>query len=121
MALKVPQFGRVMVLTEKSGLFENAVLNATLNPDGTIQTIGYQSSSTLATGLSGLGQAAGNASSAITARNTAIAAKNTAEAAITTATTAQVQAPDTFNKALADCLTQAAAIVKAGGTPVPCQ
>jgi hypothetical protein len=121
MALRVPQFGRILVLTEKSGLFENAVLNTTLNADGTIQTIGYHSTSTLATGLSGIGQAAGNVSSAIAARNTAIGQANTAEAAVTTATTARVQAPDTFNKALADCLTQAAAILKAGGMPMSCQ
>jgi hypothetical protein len=121
MALKLPQFGRVMVLTSKSGLFENSVLNATLNADGTIATIGFHYSNTLATGLSGLGTAASTASSAIAAQNTAIAARNTATAAMTTATTANLQAPDTYNKALADCLTQRAAIIKAGGTPVACQ
>lgn len=121
MPVRIPQFGRMIALTEKSGLFENAQLNATLNADGTIQTIGYHSSSSLVAGLQGIGQAAGNVNSAISARNTAIGQANTAEAAITTATTAQIQAPDTVNKALADCLTQAAAILKAGGTPVPCQ
>lgn len=121
LALRLPQFGRVMVLTSKSGLFENSVLNATLNPDGTISTIGFHYSNTLATGLSGLGTAAGSAASAIAAQNTAIAARNTATAAMTTATTANVQAPDTYNKALADCLTQSAAIIRAGGTPVACQ
>jgi hypothetical protein len=121
MALKLPQYGRLMVLTERSGLFENATLNATLNPDGTISTIGYHSASTLANGLQGLGTAAGNATSAIAARNTAIASKNTAEAAVTTAKTNQVQAPDTYNKALADCLNNQATILKAGGSPVSCQ
>jgi hypothetical protein len=121
MALRIPQFGRVMVLTERSGLFENAVLNATLNPDGTISTIGYHATSTLAAGLASLGTAAGNATTAVAAQNTAIAAGNTAAAAVTTATTAKVQAPDTYNKALADCLAQSATILKAGGTPVPCQ
>jgi len=120
-ALRLPQFGRLVVLTEESGLFENALLSVTLNSDGTIQTINYHATSTLATGLGGLGQAAGNASTAIAARNTAIAAKNTAEAAVTTAATAQIQAPDTYNKALADCLMQAAAITRAGLTPAPCQ
>jgi hypothetical protein len=121
MALRIPQFGRVVILTEKSGLFENANLTATLNADGTISTIGFHSTSTLSTAISGIGTAASNASTAIAAQNTAIAAKNTAAAAVTTATTAQVQAPDTYNKALADCLSQSATIVKAGGTPVPCQ
>jgi hypothetical protein len=121
MALRIPQFGRVLMLTEKSGPFENATLNAKLNADGTIDTIGYHAASTLATAIGGVGTAAGNASTALAAQNTAIAAKNTAAAAVTTATTAQVQAPDTYNKALADCLSQSATIVKAGGTPVPCK
>jgi hypothetical protein len=121
MALRIPQFGRVVILPEKSGLFENANLTASLNPDGTISTISFHATSTLATAIGGIGTAAANAGSAITARNTAIAAQNTAAAAVTTATTAQVQAPDTYNKALADCLSQAATIVKAGGKPVPCQ
>jgi hypothetical protein len=120
-ALRIPQFGRVIILTEESGLFENANLTATLNADGTISTIGFHSSSTLATAIGSIGTAASNASTAIAAQNTAIAAKNTAAAAVTTARTATVQAPDTYNKALADCLTQSAAIIKAGGTPVPCQ
>jgi hypothetical protein len=121
LALRLPQFGRVMVLTSKSGLFENSVLNATLNSDGTISTIGFHYSNSLAAGLNSLGTAAGSASSAITAQNAAIAARNTASAAVTTATTAEIQAPDTYNKALADCLTQRAAIIKAGGTPAACQ
>jgi hypothetical protein len=121
MTLRIPQFGRVVILTEKSGLFENANLTATLNADGTISTIGFHSTSTLATAIGGIGTAAGNASTVLAAQNTAIAAKNTAAAAVTTATTAKIQAPDTYNKALADCLSQAATIVKAGGKPVPCE
>jgi hypothetical protein len=121
MAVKLPQFGRTIVLPEHSALFENATLTATLNTDGSISTIGYHSLSTAATGIAGLGTAANSATSAIAARNTAIAAANTASAAETTAKTAELQAPNIYNSALAACLTSQAAILKAGLTPQPCQ
>ena len=113
-AVTLPQLGRMMILPQHSELFENAVLKATLNSDGTIQMIDYHSSNTLAAGLQGLSTAAANASAAIAARNTAINAVNTAKLS-------QIQAPDNYNKALADCLTSRATILKAGGTPGPCQ
>lgn len=121
LAVVLPQFGRTMILPEHSGLFEDATLTATLNADGSISTIGYHSVSTASTGVAGIGTAAGGVTSAIAARNTAISAVNTAASAETTAKINQIQAPDTYNKALADCLTQQKTILAAGGTPGSCQ
>lgn len=121
LAVVVPQFGRIMRLPEHSALFENANLTVTLNADGSVSTIGYHSVSTAATGANGLGTAAAGVTSGVAARNTAISAVNTAAAAETTANINKVQAPDTYNKALADCLTQQKAIRQAGGTPASCQ
>jgi hypothetical protein len=121
LAVVLPQFGRIMLLPEHSGLYENANLTVTLNADGSISTIGYHSASTAATGVTGVGTAASGVTSAVAARNTAIGAVNTAAAAETTANINKIQGPDTYNKALADCLTQQAAIVKAGGTPGSCK
>jgi hypothetical protein len=121
LAVVLPQFGRTILLPEHSGLFEDATLTATLNADGSISTIGYHSVSTAAAGVTGVGTAAGGVTSAVAARNTAIGAVNTAAAAQTTAKINQIQAPDTYNKALADCLTQQKTILAAGGTPGSCQ
>lgn len=120
-ALALPQFGRIMQLPEHSGLFENANLTVALNADGSVSTIGYHSASTAATGATGLGTAAAGITSGLAARNTAIGAVNTAAAAQTTANINKVQGPDTYNKALADCLAQQKTIRQAGGTPVSCQ
>jgi hypothetical protein len=120
LAVVLPQFGRTMVLPEHSGLFDNATLTATLNADGSISTIGYHAVSTAAAGLTGIGSAAGGVTSGVAARNTAIGAYNTAAAAQTTANINQIQGPDVYNKALADCLAQQKAILAAGGTPGAC-
>lgn len=115
-AIAVPQFGRILVLPERSGLFQNAELTLTLNADGSIATIGYHNLSTFAglMGLGGIGQTADAVAAGAGQRNTGIAAENTALGA-------QAQLPDNYNKALADCLASAAAVVKAGGKPVACQ
>jgi hypothetical protein len=113
--VSIPQFGRPLVLTAHSALFENASLAVTLNADGSIQSIGTHDLSTAATGLTGLAAAAADASQAQAAHNTAVAAVNTA-------TLSQIQLPDNRNKALSDCITQAQAIVKGSSlTPWPCQ
>ena len=119
--VKLAQFGPVLIFTERSGLFENAVLDAALASDGTITKVSYHVTNSVAQGLKDVGTAAGNVGSGVSSRNSAIAADNTAAAAVQTARTNQIQAPDTYNKALADCLSNRAAIIKAGGTPVACQ
>jgi hypothetical protein len=121
LAVSLPQFGRIMRLPEHSALFENANLTVALNADGSVSTIGYHSVSTAATAVTGVGTAAGGVTSGLAARNTAIGAVSTAAAAETTANINKVQGPDTYNKALADCLTQQKTIRQAGGTPVSCQ
>jgi hypothetical protein len=120
-SISVAQFGRIVVLPQRSGLFENAVLGAGLNPDGSISKMSFHSSGSLTSNLGSLGTAGSNVSLGIAARNTAIGAVNTAEQAVLSARTTQVQAPDVYNKALADCIANQAAITKAGYTPVPCQ
>jgi len=121
LAVVLPQFGRTILLPEHSGLFDNASLTAALNADGSISTIGYHAVSTAATGAAGIGTAAGGVTSGVAARNTAISSYNTAAAAQTTASINQIQGPDVYNKALADCLTQQKAILAAGGTPGSCK
>ena len=114
--LQVPlfQLGRVSSLSMRSRLFETSVANLTFNADGST-SVGTQSSSAAAAGLSGLGQAATSASAAITARNAAVTASNTA-------LVAQAQMGDVQNKAQADCLQQQQSIIAMGGRPVaPCQ
>jgi hypothetical protein len=120
-AVSLPQLGRIIVLPQKSGLFENVVLTAAIDANGSPTTISYHDSSTAAAGIAGIGTAANTASSAITAQNGAITAENGAAAAVTTARINQIQGPDVYNKALSDCYTSSAAIVKAGGIPGPCQ
>lgn len=121
MRVVLPQLGKFIVLPEHNAMFDNDTLAVTLNTDGTISSLGYQSSNTASTQIAAVGTAASNAQTAIAARDTAIAGLSSGNAAVTTATTAQVQAPDTYNSALADCLTKSASIVAAGGKPVPCQ
>ncbi len=114
-ALSLPQFGRVHIYSARSELFENNNLVVTLAADGSLQTISSHDLSTAApTGLTGLSAAATAAASAQTAHNTAVGAASTA-------TVNNLQMPDTVNKALADCWTQRAAVIAAGGTPVDCQ
>ena len=111
----VPQLGRLLVLPLANTIFENSTLQVGLNTDGTVATIGSTDNSGAATGVAGLGSAADSYVSGVGYRNTAIGAANTAKAA-------DVQYADTVNKALADCLTQQAAILKAGATPaMSCQ
>jgi len=119
--VSLSQFGRFLVLPERSELFENATLTVNMNSDGTIANIGHHSLSAAASGLTGISGAATAEAQGIAARNAAIGAQNTATGAQNTAKAFQVQFPDTVNKALADCLASHAAILKAGGQPVPCQ
>ncbi len=121
LAVILPQMGRFIVLPEQSKLFESDTLQVSMNADGSIASISDNSSSTAATGIAGVGTAASNAQSALAAQATAISSLNTANAAVTTAEATQMEAPDTYNRTLADCLTQQAAVTQAGGKPVPCQ
>jgi hypothetical protein len=98
-------------------LFQTSTAALTVAADGSIANVGTPSSSAAAAGFTAASGAANAQASAIAARNTAVAGQNTAAAAQTAAATYA----DTVNKALADCLTQQAAIVKAGGRPVACQ
>jgi hypothetical protein len=120
-SVSIAQFGRILILPQRSGLFENAVLTTGLNPDGTISKMSFHSSSTLLAGLGTLGTAANSVATGIAARNTAIGNVNTAQKTLSDAATAQVQAPGLYNKTLADCLANQATIINAGYTPMPCQ
>jgi hypothetical protein len=117
----IVQLGRLYVQPLRNVLFQTSAAALTVGTDGSIASVGTQSSSAAAAGFTAAGGAATAQANAIAARNTAVAAQNTAGAAQTTATTAAATFADTVNKALADCLTQQAAIVKAGGRPVACQ
>ncbi len=110
-SVTLPQLGRPLIFGIHSALFENNSLGVTLASDGTIQSVSNHDVSTAAAGLNSLSTAASAAAQAETARNNGITAANTA-------TLNRIQLPDTIKKALADCLQQSAAIVKAGGTPV---
>src|SRR5665213_117548 len=112
-ALSMPQFGRALVFDAHSAMFENASLAITLNADGTISSVGTHDTSTAAAGLATLATTAQAAATAQAAHNTAVSAENTS-------IMNQMQIPDNTNKYYADCLTQAAAIVKAEGTAAPC-
>jgi hypothetical protein len=112
--VQVAQLGRTIIMPEHNGLFVTSTISATMNADGTIASIGYNTSNTAATGITTAATAAGDVLGGISARNTAIGAVNTA-------TTNQIQAADTYNKAKADCITQQATIIAAGLTAVPCQ
>ena len=112
--LAVGQLGQLLVLPQKSALFENAHLAIKLNADGTIASIGHRSVSAAAQGLAG-------ASAAAKDYATAVAAGNTAATAINAARAAEAQYPNVVNQALSACLTAATAIRNAGGTPAPCQ
>jgi hypothetical protein len=111
--VQLPQFGRVVIQPLKNGLFETSSVSVALNADGSIASVGNQDSSALSgsTGLGAVTSAANAEASAIAARNTAVGAQNTA---IMNA----ASLVDTVNKNLADCLTQQAAILKAGGRPI---
>jgi hypothetical protein len=122
LSVALPQFGRLIVLPQHTAVFGNSTLSVKLSPDGSIASVGYHNASTAAAGVAGLGNAAGAASNAIIARNTAIGAEYTALGAQNTAKVTQSTFADTVNKALSDCLTSQATIIKSGGTPtVPCQ
>jgi hypothetical protein len=109
--VSVPQLGRYMVLPLKNQLFENSNLTVALNADGTISSIGNHALGTLATNLGVAGQVGDAVGAATTARNAATTSQNTA--AVSSA-----QFADTVNKALADCLTQQAAVRTAGGRAI---
>lgn len=108
--VSVPQLGKKLVMPVHNPFGRDTNLTLTLGPDGTLTTLSVQDNSTIAAGLTGVGNAATAYTNAIAARNTAIAAQNTAAAAV-------AGYPDTVLKGQADCLQQQAAIVKAGGTP----
>jgi hypothetical protein len=110
----VVQLGRIYVQPLRNVLFQTSTAALSVNADGSIASVGTQSSSALAAGFTAATGAANSEASAVAARNTAIGAQNTA------ATTAASFA-DTVNKSLADCLTQQTSILKAGGRPVQCQ
>jgi hypothetical protein len=120
-AVPIVQLGRLYVQPLRNVLFQTSVAALTVAADGSIASVGTQSSSAAAAGFTAATGAANAQASAIAAHNTAVGAQNTAGAAQTTATTAAATYADTVNKAIADCLTQQAAIVKAGGRPVACQ
>jgi hypothetical protein len=103
----LPQFGAIHILPLQNIMFENTKLSVTMNPDGTIGTIGYSSLTTAAAGVKDLGGAAQARIDMIKAQNDArdVAAKY----------------PATYNKSLADCLAQAKDAEGKGGVPIPCQ
>jgi hypothetical protein len=96
------QFGRFMVMPLKNRLFETSTLAVSLNPDGTIASIGNHATGTLGTNLGTAGSIGDALSTAAVARNTVITARNTAELSA-------AQFPDLANKALGDCYVAAAA------------
>jgi hypothetical protein len=118
-AVPIVQLGRVYVQPLRNVLFQTSTAALTVAADGSIANVGTQSSSAAAAGFTAATGAANAQASATAARNTAVAGQNTAASAQTTAAAATFA--DTVNKALADCLTQQAAIVKADGRPVACQ
>lgn len=114
MAIALPQLGQLLVLPQRSALFENSQLSVKMNADGSIASVGYRTASTAATGLAGVSAAAKDQMAATAAANTAATATNAALAA-------QAQYPNVVNQALFNCLDAANKIRAAGGTPVACQ
>jgi hypothetical protein len=121
LTLPIVQLGRLYVQPLRNVLFQTSVAALSVGADGSIASVGTQSSSAAAAGFTAAGGAANAQGAAIAAHNTAVGAQNSAAAAQTTAATAASTFADTVNKALADCLVQQSAIAKAGGKPVPCQ
>jgi hypothetical protein len=111
--LPLPQLGRFEIEPVEDGLFESSTASATLNADSTVSSVGNQSSNVVA-GTTGLGAVTASAN----AEASGIAARNTAVGAVNTAASSAATNVDNLNKALADCLTQQAAILHAGGKPI---
>lgn len=111
--LNVPiaQYGRLSEVSMHSKLFETSIATLMQNPDGSIASIGTQSSNAAAAGFTA-------ATAAANAQTSAIAARNTATTAANTALGAKAQFVDTVNKAIADCFAQQATITAQGGQPV---
>lgn len=109
-SVSVIQLGRVYVQPLKNVLFQTSSATLTLNADGSIASVGTQSSNAAASGFAAATAAAGAQSGAVAARNTGVAAQNTV-------VTTQATLADTVNKAAADCLQQAQQIIAAGKKP----
>ncbi len=107
----ISQFGRFYVEKMGSSLFETSIATLTQNLDGSIASVGAQSSNSAAAGFASATAAANSESAAIAAKNTAVGAVNTANAS-------SAALVDTINKNIADCYTQQATITAHGGHPV---
>jgi hypothetical protein len=111
LAVPIAQYGKLGEVSMRSKLFETSIATLMQNPDGSIASIGTQSSNAAAAGFTA-------ATAAANAQTSALAAKNTATTAVNGALGAKAQYVDTVNKSIADCFAQQATITAQGGQPV---
>ena len=120
--VQLPQIGKIRLITLHNYMFENSGITLALNTDSSIASIGNQDASSAASGVSAVGTAATDYTSALSSRNSAIAAQNTAISGQLSYQGSQAGYADSVDKAQNDCLTQTTALLAAGIKPaLPCQ
>jgi hypothetical protein len=122
----ISQLGTPLISPLKNGLFQDSDMTISQDQSGNVSDIEFKNTSTMSTILSSIGQIfttqQTQENAALTANAALLTAKSNSLNAQTTASTTNAALPDTILSKQADCLTQQAAIIKAGGTPkVPCQ
>lgn len=121
MSVPIVQLGRIYVQPLRNVMFETSNVTLATAADGSLSSVGTQGSSAAASGFTALSAAASAQAQAVANRNGAVGAINTAIGAQNAAAVSTATFTDNVNKARADCLVQQTAIVKAGGTAVPCE
>jgi hypothetical protein len=123
--LTIPQLGKHYKVKMHAHIGDDVNVGFTLGADGAPLSLSLTNTSTAAQGMTSVGSAANAYSAAVTAQNGAITAANgavTAQEGIATSNASlavsNAQLNDNKLKAQSDCLTQQAAIIKLGATPV---